>query len=305
MDLYFWIIPFTTALFLYFVIRSFTAAGQRSLLKGMAAEAEIGVPRALAEALQKRATNRARWGAVSAVAAMLLLYSALVVSGVAMTPSLYLLCLATSIIGYSFAVACVSLRFEGALSESTVRLARLRRVRIGDYVGPWPRALAWITVAFGGVLTVADFLTVAAGHSNHSAFDLFLPSLCTVGAGIVGLALFEIGARAIVRRAQPAGSTDELVWDDALRASAIRDLLGTAVFTVYAGSLAAFVLSRLAPEGTGLAFLLRIGALGLWVLYTVANRDSRARYLEKLWPGARRRTAEERADLERVEARAS
>jgi hypothetical protein len=302
MDLYFWMIPLTSVLFLYFVIRSFTVAGQRSLLKVMATEAGIGIPSGLAEALQKRATNRTRWGAVSAVAAMLFLYSALVLSRVAMTPSLYLLCLATSIIGYSFAVACVSLRFESALSESPVRLARLRRVRIGDYVGPWPRALAWITVAFGGVLTVADFLTVAAGHSDHSAFDLFLPSLCTVGAGIVGLALFEIGARLIVRRAQPAGSTDELVWDDALRASAIRDLLGTAVFAVYAGSLAAFVLSRMAPEGTALAFLLRIGALALWILYTVASRDSRGRYLEKLWPGARRRTPQETADLEKTQA---
>jgi hypothetical protein len=169
--------------------------------------------------------------------------------------------------------------------DTAMRLARLRPTRISDYVATPHRLIAWLTVASAvAIMVIRDIRASVEGPPPASANIL----LCNyiVGIGLLGMLIFEIAGRRIVARAQPAGSSVELVWDDALRASSLRDLVLTPSY------LCAYAFLLVAAHGAntssapldfvlaGLYVLLVVG----WLASIVASRSARHQYLERLWP---------------------
>jgi hypothetical protein len=273
---------------------SFTPGGKQWSLTRLARQAELGVPIELEAALGRRAAARSRWPSLAALAILIILYAVFRSPIGALTPQLFGVCAVAGIAGLGIGTAIVSLRFEARLSESPVSVARIRTVSVGDYVGYQARVVAYALV----IVFVAAVVTgLALENRSPLRPGAFLPSEVAALLAVGGLILFEVGSRAILRRGQPAASTDELVWDDALRSSAINDLLRTPVLSSYLGVLSLVLLGPALPgHDTWIAVLGYVVVVGFYLLFSLAQTGLRGYYLAKLWPNARRRTeAEESA----------
>ncbi|GAA3582534.1 hypothetical protein [Kribbella ginsengisoli] len=125
------------------------------------------------------------------------------------------------------------------------RTATLRQRRLGDYLTPVEiigqyAMLVFPLLALGlGVLV----LTTADEHASRG-WALAIPGLATIPIAAVGIYL----QRRILQLNQPAATEDELRWQEALRAKALRDMLN---ILIGAGWLfgAAAVLSFEWPAG--------------------------------------------------------
>jgi hypothetical protein len=99
--------------------------------------------------------------------------------------------------------------------------------------------------------------------------------------------LFEIAGRRVVDRSQPAGSTGELVWDDAIRALILRDMLiapiTLAAFSLFIG-VAHLLGSDNGPDSLVSVFPTFV-ALAV-TLYSRASRPQRY-FITRLWPNLR------------------
>jgi hypothetical protein len=110
------------------------------------------------------------------------------------------------------------------LPNDEIRFARAEATGLDDYVAPIERFGARIAVALVAAALLVSLTLGATGLVN------FATPLSLTGGGILGvlaiaaLTLFELYGRWIVRRGQPAGSTTQLSWDDALRSALLRDL---------------------------------------------------------------------------------
>lgn len=95
------------------------------------------------------------------------------------------------------------------------RFARLDRPRLSDYLPPW--------VTRGSIVTGAAAIAVAAAAvgARPGLLPMVAPGLLCATVTIACVVLLTAG---ILATRQPAGSSDELLWDDALRALALRGL---------------------------------------------------------------------------------
>lgn len=117
--------------------------------------------------------------------------------------------------GPALGAAISSLFSRPHRDPDAMQYARARTVTLEDYVPPlesWPARI-------GVVLSlIAVVIALLAG------VDVRLPAILAA-LGAVSLGFFEIVGRRIVARPQPAASPRELGWDDALRASVLRDMV--------------------------------------------------------------------------------
>jgi hypothetical protein len=194
--------------------------------------------------------------------------------------------LAASATGTGAGVAWAALHAESPRPDEP-SLARSPAVTVVDYLPPILRVGAWPLVG----LTVAAVVMVGLVTGPT---PWIIAGAATVAVGVASLTGFEIVSRRIVTKGRPTSGTDELVWDDALRSEALRDILYSPLLAVFLG-----MLWSLAGSGNGLPapFALIPGGLCLAgaVLYSFVYRNTRTWYLEELWPGSRRRTPEEEA----------
>jgi hypothetical protein len=287
--------------YLVITLGSLLPAFQRLTVLRLAFNSGIGVPDKLDAALRARTAARARCAGVCGVVVLAGMYGAFHLFAGGLTLASFYLCFAASAVASSFGLAGASLLSESRLSNSPVRLARARSVTVNDYVAQSLRTFAWIIFAVAAVTVAGGTLLASEGvFGAATTAGNFLPPLVIVTASGAGLTIAEAGSLVIVRRGQSAGSTDELIWDDALRSSAIRDLYQAAVWTAYIGVLAAYFLGHNNLDWmAAVACLLTIALAGT---FGRLSRRDRTRYLRTLWPGARRRTSEEQAEYLGTEA---
>jgi len=164
------------------------------------------------------------------------------------------------------------------------RVARSRAVSVSDYLPRVERVAAWVSVV------AAVLVAVALGAAGASA--AVFPVALFAGLGGLTLVMFEIASNRIVDRSQPAGSTADLVWDDAMRASILRDLIS--------GPLALGALSlvlgivQLVGTSVGLTasnmadnYGIVLSVLGLASALYSRTGWSQRYFLGRLWPNLR------------------
>jgi hypothetical protein len=244
----------------------------------------LGIPDALDAKLRRRAAIRSRWGHVGALIGLTAAFIPIRLADTDVGPYLLWVCLGASLVGHGLGAAISSLMLQLRAASDGPRIARTRVVGIHDYIPVAMHILAWVVWATGaGVAVAQTVLGVAAW-----------PSIGIAALAGGSLLVFEISGRALIRRGQPATSTDELVWDDAMRSSLLRDLIQTGVLPVLYGTL--LIVEGNQPThaaawgDTGLAIVLVAGFAEALIF-----RLTRGYYLARLWPHARKRTAREEA----------
>lgn len=196
------------------------------------------------------------------------------------------------IVGSTFAgvaagTAVAALTGSRTVAPDRPRVARARAVTVSDYLAPLELIGARIVVAAAVGVLFASTLFAAPGSGG----TLFAIAFFAV-FGALSLALFEVASRRIVDLSQPAGSTAELVWDDAIRASSLRDLV-TAPLALGAYCLVFGVFgiaeSSTHPSAALVAYVVG-GTFALTgvaaAVYSVATRPQRY-FLDRLWSDLR------------------
>jgi hypothetical protein len=280
-----WYASALAAVFVVLIGLSYLPTWQRILVLSIGWYAgELGIPDALDAKLRRRVSIRSRWGCVGAVTGLLAVFVPIRLAGAHLEYELLLVVLGFVLLGQGLGVAVSSLVLQLTAASDGPRIARTRVVVVRDYI-PLPLQLfSWLAWAAGCAVTVIGSVSGAVP----------VPSIVIISFAGLLLILFEIGARAIVRRGQPAGSTDELIWDDALRSSALRDMLQAALIPVVLATIA-FLQSDGAPKGPWIWTEVSI-VLAFVLAESVTYRLTRRYYLERLWPNARRRTRQEEAE---------
>ncbi|MGO4103624.1 hypothetical protein AB4Y63_06705 [Leifsonia sp. YAF41] len=161
--------------------------------------------------------------------------------------------------------------------SGTSRVARLEAPTLTDYVNPgWVWAATGGT-AFGASLTIG--LVTGALPTNPGNAGLPLGGVVALSVlSIVGLIGVVVLSRQLLTISQPAATELELQWDDALRASALRDIwiasIGLATATIV--SACSWVLDMSSPSYYAIMLL---GTAPMILLsLPVSNRSSR-----RLW----------------------
>jgi hypothetical protein len=267
----------------------------------------LGVPVELEGTMRRRMADRLLFGClgglVGFVVADALLVAAARTDGAtaswpllfAAPPSLQVVrawaLLAASIAGFSIGtvLAAFAAAFE---ADDRPRIARLAPVRLSSYMPVVARLLAWVLV----LPAVASAVLVSGTVEGLNSVSLTLLVLLVVVA-LVCLGSFEILGRRLTARGQPAATTDELVWEDAWRSSALRSILEAGLVSLFMTAMApvAWSSSRGGPQWFWIPVaLFTVG----YLLLAAMLKQTRTWYLGTLWPGARRRTPDE--ELERT-----
>ena len=318
-----WLFAVLALVLVAVVVLAGVPAIQSWQLTRLARQVGLGVPADLEPALRDRVRRRLRAGALGALAGLALgvvlvavfrvvtgsfpggsslgatFAGAFEATGGAVPTVIVtdygLLALVTT--GSALAAAASSVRAT-LRTPGGPRVARLRQTRPSDYVPPVSHRLAWFVCAMA-VVTIALALLPAAAVPRVVS----VPGAALGVVGVLALAAYEVVSRLVAAHAQPAGDTDELVWDDALRSVALRDLMLAPLLGLFLGA----VWSIAASPSAASPFAWVSVALGLFALFgfNFVHRRTSDWYLANLWPGARRRTpAEEEQRLVRqAEAR--
>ena len=186
---------------------------------------------------------------------------------------------AGSFVGLAIGVAISSVTSSRRTDPDAVKYARTAAVSLRDYVAPLERTGARIVVA----LAVA---AIIAGYATGAVTSPVLAGLAALaGASLV---LFEVAGRRLVERSQPATSPAELAWDDAVRASQLRDIV-TAPITLGAFSLVialGAIVDRLSDSyGFTAIAVTGFSAIAL-VVASIVSRPQRY-FLRRLWPAVK------------------
>ena len=188
--------------------------------------------------------------------------------------------------GVGVGTAIAALTGKKEVPSDRPRVARSGAASVADYIAPIERIGARVTV--GIVIAVAVGIAV----TRPAADGLLLPVAFFAVAATLTLVLFEIASRRIVAASQPAGSTAELVWDDAIRASVVRDLVTAPLaLSVYGTIIGVFGLAN-SNVGVAAAVTAYLGmgilVAGLVVSLIVSAVSRPRRYfLDRLWPNLR------------------
>ncbi|MFT2817819.1 hypothetical protein [Leifsonia sp. A12D58] len=118
--------------------------------------------------------------------------------------------------------ALVAVRQFAEPGPDASRVARARSHSLFDYVHPgW----VWAAVTAAGVATAAGATLLLGSRRPDADIGLPLPAVVSLAAiALIGVPVVALLCRALLAVPQPASSELELQWDDALRASALRDL---------------------------------------------------------------------------------
>jgi hypothetical protein len=284
-----WLAIGFASLLVVFIALTFTRWMGLFLLSGVARTRGIVPPDSLVDSLAQRLRIKNR---VSAVLALIGLVGAAIVLHLTGANQYSDIFIAYAVMGVGFVVGTITVGVDQELRrpQTTVRVARLRVSSLGDYLGPLNRLLSWFVVA----ATVAFVLiqrSVAESSTSAEAVAAGrgLPATTVIAViTVLGAITFEVAGRAIVKRPQPAGSTSELIADDALRASTLQELLYLPIgFGGY--GLVCWVITNHGirdftgePALGGAFFALFVG----YVAYALLMRIDRTRYLNRLWPQA-------------------
>ncbi len=188
------------------------------------------------------------------------------------------------LIGGAFAGLAIGVTFSAAraaapIDPDAVKYARTNAVALDDYVAPLERTGGRVVVGLA-VVTLIAALVVGAPVSG------ILVALAALG--VAALLVFEIAGRRIVSRSQPAQSPSDLAWDDAVRASVLRDMitapiiLGADAVVVAGGALVTRLLAGSDFANGAILMAVIVAAIALAVA-AITSRPQRY-FLRRLWP---------------------
>lgn len=181
--------------------------------------------------------------------------------------------------GVAVGVALAAARASAPLDPQAVKYARPSAVTLDDYVAPLERAGARIVVALA-------VITVGAAIATGAAVSGVLIGLVVLG--VAALIVFEVAGRRIVGRGQPAESPTHLAWDDAVRASVLRDMvtapiiLGADAVVVAGGALVDHLLGGSDLAQIAIVVVCVLAAAGLAIASITSNPQRY--FLRRLWP---------------------
>jgi hypothetical protein len=187
--------------------------------------------------------------------------------------------------------AAAHLRSLSRRPQAAARVAHARSTTVSDYLNPLElyllRALALVPAAL-----TAAWAVIPRKPDAEPLWDPSLGSAAALSAGVVALLVVtEISLRALLRAPQPAESTQQLAFDDALRAQAMRDLFTLPM--IGAINLSAYLWVVIADTARwrfmpGIAQLipqaLLLLAFGYLALYY--SKPVQTRYRQRLWNAA-------------------
>jgi len=246
----------------------------------------LDLPSRLERAVASRLMARERGGIIGALVvggATVLAFSTGAIDSDPSTTVLFLIGAVFSGLGVGTAVAALTGKKQ--VPSDRPRVARSGAASIADYIAPIERVGARVVVAI--VVAVAVGVAIAAPGSAR----MLVPTTLFAVAAVLSLALFEVASRRIVEASQPAGSTAELVWDDAIRSSVIRDLVTAPLALAVYGTV--FGVAALAEQSIGAAAVagyvgmgLVLAGLAVTLLASLVSRPRRY-FLTRLWPNLR------------------
>jgi len=194
--------------------------------------------------------------------------------------------------GMSLGSALTASRSRSHDDPDRPRLARARVITIADYVRPVERVGTYIAVGLVVIATLVFTVVTAAVHSTTPSWVSGPGILAALS--LASLILFEVAGRRIIRRGQPAGSSIELAWDDALRSHRLRSLVVAPLFLSGYGVFSSlFQLSStssaagyrtLALAYSTATMVLACGVIVIAVI-TLVTKPQRF-FLRRLWPNA-------------------
>ena len=196
------------------------------------------------------------------------------------------------IVGATFAgvgagTAVATLTGSATIASDRPRVARARAVSVSDYLAPLE-----LVGARAVVIASVVVLLVSAVLSAPGTGGALFPIAFFAIFGAIALALFEVASRRIVDLPQPAGSTAELVWDDAIRASSLRDLatapLALGAYCLVFGAVG-IAESSTDPVAVTISYV--VGGIFALValaaaIFSIATRPQRY-FLDRLWQDLR------------------
>lgn len=275
-----------------------TEVARRKAVDRLAKRIDLAVPTAPVEAerVGLRLATRERFiaigGGIGLVAAIL---AALFLPGFDLNNFALLGIFLLSLAGIGVGAGASALRTTRELPNDVPRIARLTSPTMRDYIMGFELTGAIVTVIVGGLITLVT-VPLAVAFGGLSTPDVVLPVVVAVLA-VASLIAAILLARTIVEKGQRAGSVLELAWDDAIRSTALRDLITVPLALGFASTLVPLVTIvsdiRLASPYTGddemiaVAALIAIGAICfvgmILAIVSIAVAPHR-HYRRRLWP---------------------
>jgi hypothetical protein len=255
---------------------------EHRLLVRAAARLDLPIDPETASAIMARLSRRERVGVVgSLILSMIILpiwhhwfYQPLLTHPQPVTPLILLTPALTLVFGRLASLTGLMVWDASRGRGPEVRMARAFAPRLTDYVRGRE-----IWTARTIVLVVLPVAAAASWDNRLSAMHLHSATsiIVTVVFLLFFLASAEITSHRLVAVGQPVSSTTDLVWDDGLRSTQLRDLYLTVAFaSLY---VAVLFLADLPSSYGGVVFL---GACAL-VAFCLAGRPG-SYYLRQLWP---------------------
>ena len=271
------------ALGLALIVSTFNPGQRAARANNFARSVGLDIPDSLRPVITERVALRHRSGAIGmivGIATIAFLLSMDPTSGENFASPFLLIggAFAGLAIGVSFSAA----RAAAPIDPDGVKYARTNAVTLGDYVAPLERTGGRIVVGLA-IATLVAALAVGAPISG------ILVALTVLG--IAALLVFEIAGRRVVSRAQPAQSPSDLAWDDAVRASVLRDMitapiiLGADAVVVAGGALVTRLLAGSDFANGAILMAVIVAAIALAVA-AITSRPQRY-FLRRLWPEVR------------------
>jgi len=277
-----WFIAGALALVLIVAVIVILVTGAGSV-RSLGRAVGLGVPEHLEARLASRIRGSRLAFALGSAAGLVITTTVLVLNGAPSNdenPALIWLLVGGVVAGGSLASAIYALTAKPVLPEGE-RVARSGAVSLNDYLDPVDLIGARVAVG-AGILALGVALWLAPAAVSPAA-------ILIVVLAAVSLVFFEIAIRRILDRPQPAGSTSELAWDDALRGLSMRNIASAPMSFGVWGGLAvllnvwidgAFPLASGFAGGAALVLFLATFAAAAWSIATKPPQ----RYLRRLWP---------------------
>lgn len=242
-------------------------------------QSKLNVPLALENVVRRRVARRLRWQAIGFLVGLGAAFAVAKLENMPDTLWLFWICAAGSVCGGAFATALISLIGEVRRRDSSVRVARLQRVIPRDYVAPALHVAIWCAFFLVGAALVVSWVVVGR--------LALLPAAVLVLLAGIALVFYELASRAICRHKQFAASAEELMWDDAFRSQALRDMISAPVYAIIFGASLTIVLVERSRGSSGWPIPVELLTLVALIVGSRFSRTTHSRYLDRLWRGAR------------------
>jgi hypothetical protein len=249
----------------------------------------LQVPAGLETSIRSRLARRALFGSIGALVATVVILGVILLGVLPYDrQSTIWLVLGGLFAGAGAGSALAALTERATAAPDSARFARSGAVDLGDYLAPVE--LVGVRVVVGA--SVAVLLgSIVVGVTRVEAWSATLVVASVVVAlAVASLVVFEVAGRRIIDRGRPAGSPAELAWDDAMRATSLRELLTAPLCLGLWGTLIIVfeVLEAFSvgPEssmiGAVVGLLLVVGAIVFAIVATASKPQQH--YLRRLWP---------------------